>query len=260
MFGLTFTNYFLEISIVGVGWAGMVTGQSLVLWSRLHLVLHHKKILRGLLYLIIFDGVLLHCASEGLELAVNAMPDSEPVNVAFGIMERVQLVWFCAQELLLSGLYIRETARMLRMDSGELSRSVLVQLLLVNVVIIVLDLSVVGIQYAGFFTFQVTFKALVYSIKLKLEYVILGRWIRRDLGSDFGFLVKRDGTQLALILQHDLHHVWVCLNSYSPRNLVHMFTLATILLTSIVAFTLPSLDLTTILVPAITFKVYVEGM
>ncbi|PWY77769.1 integral membrane protein [Aspergillus eucalypticola CBS 122712] len=177
MFGLTFTNYFLEISLVGVGWTGMVTGQSLVLWSRLHLVLHQKKLLRGLLYLIIFDGVLLHCSSEGLEFAVNAMPDSERVDVAFGIMERIQLVWFCAQELLLSGLYIRETARMLRMDSGELSRSVLVQLLLVNVVIIVLDLSVVGIQYAGFFTFQVTFKALVYSIKLKLEYVILGRLV-----------------------------------------------------------------------------------
>ena len=63
------------------------------------------------------------------------------------------------------------------MDSGGLSRSVLVQLLLVNILIILLDVSVVAIQYAGYFTFQVTFKALVYSIKLKLEYVILGRLV-----------------------------------------------------------------------------------
>ncbi|RAK96057.1 uncharacterized protein BO80DRAFT_429424 [Aspergillus ibericus CBS 121593] len=177
MFAITFTHYFLEIVIVDIGWAGMVTGQSLVLWSRLHLVLRHKRLLRALLYLIIIDGLLLHTSSTALELAVNALPDSPAVNLGFGIIERIQLVWFCVQELLLSGIYIRETVKMLRMDSGGLSRSVLVQLLLVNILIIILDLSVVAIQYAGYFTFQVTFKALVYSIKLKLEYVILGRLV-----------------------------------------------------------------------------------
>ncbi|PWY75399.1 hypothetical protein BO70DRAFT_363965 [Aspergillus heteromorphus CBS 117.55] len=177
MFGVTFTHYFLEIIIVDIGWTGMVTGQSIVLWSRLHLVFHHKRILRALLYLIIVDAVLLHTSSTALELAVNARPGSDAINLAFGVIERIQLVWFCVQELLLSGLYIRETVRMLRMDSGGLSRSVLTQLLLVNIAIILLDLSVVAIQYAGYFTFQVTFKALVYSIKLKLEYVILGRLV-----------------------------------------------------------------------------------
>jgi hypothetical protein len=33
------------------------------------------------------------------------------------------------------------------------------------------------VQYLGLFTFQVTFKSLVYSIKLKLEYIILGRLV-----------------------------------------------------------------------------------
>ncbi|KAI9038206.1 uncharacterized protein KD926_011145 [Aspergillus affinis] len=177
LFNITFTNGFLELAIVDVGWSAMVTGHSLVLWSRLHLVLHRERVLKALLYLIIFDGVLIHSACSAMELAHNALPDSRRVTLGFGIIERIQLVWFCLQELLLSAIYIRETARLLRLDRGGISHNVLSQLLAVNVVIIFLDLSIVAIQYAGYFTFQVTMKALVYSIKLKLEYVILGRLV-----------------------------------------------------------------------------------
>lgn len=177
MFDISFTNGFFELAIVDLSWAGMVTGQSLVLWSRLHLVLHNEKLLRALLYLIVIDGVLLHSSSTALEFAQNAMPDSPSVNLGFGIIERIQLVWFCAQELLLSAIYIWQTIRLLRLDQGGTTRSLLSQLLAVNVIIIFLDLSVVVVQYLGLFTFQVSFKALAYSIKLKLEYVILGRLV-----------------------------------------------------------------------------------
>lgn len=177
LFSITFTRGFLELAIVDLGWSAMVTGHSLVLWSRLHLVLHNERALKALLYLIVADGVLLHSACSAMEIANNALPDSRRVKIGFGVIERIQLVWFCLQELLLSAIYIRETSRLLRLDHSGISRNVLTQLLGVNVVIIVLDLSVVGVQYAGFFTFQVTLKALVYSIKLKLEYVILGRLV-----------------------------------------------------------------------------------
>ncbi|KAL4888872.1 hypothetical protein BDV59DRAFT_187688 [Aspergillus ambiguus] len=177
MFDISFTNGFLELAIVDIGWSGMVTGQSLVLWSRLHLVLHNKKLLRFLLYLIIVDGILLHASSTALEFAQNARPESEPINLGFGIIERIQLPWFCAQELLLSAVYIWQTVKLLRLDQGGITRNVLTQLIGVNIIIIVLDISVVIVQYLGLFTFQVTFKSLVYSIKLKLEYVILGRLV-----------------------------------------------------------------------------------
>ncbi|RAL12855.1 uncharacterized protein BO97DRAFT_405125 [Aspergillus homomorphus CBS 101889] len=177
MFDITSTHFYLEIAISEVGWTGMVTGQSLVLWSRLHLVLHNQRILRALLGLILVDGFLLHSAGTALEFATNARPHSHTVALAFSVIERIQVVWFCVQELLLSGIYIFETVRLLRLDAGSPSRAVLTQLLLVNVVIIFLDLSVVAIQYSGFFTLQVTFKALAYSIKLKLEYIILSRLV-----------------------------------------------------------------------------------
>ncbi|EAW25625.1 uncharacterized protein NFIA_044440 [Aspergillus fischeri NRRL 181] len=177
IYSITFTNYFLEIAILDVGWSGMVTGQSLVLWSRLNLVLDNRRVLKALLYLIIVDGAVLHSSCTALEFATNALRGSHGVATAFDVMERVQLVGFCLQELLLSGLYIYKAVPLLKMDADRRSRGVLVQLIVINVVIMALDVSVVVVQYLGFFTFQVTFKALVYSIKLKLEYVILGRLV-----------------------------------------------------------------------------------
>lgn len=178
MFGITFTNYYLEIAIADISWSALVTGQSLVLWSRLHLVLQNRYILRGLLYLIIFDGILLHTSAAALEFATNALPHNNSVSLAFEIIERIQLVWFCLQELLISCIYIVATVKLLSLDECTSSRGILFQLIVVNVIIMVLDMAIVAIQYSDFFTFQVTFKVLVYSIKLKLEYAILGRLVK----------------------------------------------------------------------------------
>ncbi|KAB8070603.1 hypothetical protein BDV29DRAFT_31323 [Aspergillus leporis] len=177
MFDVTFTNGYLELAITDIGWIGMVTGQSLVLWSRLHLVVHNHRLLRALLYLIIIDGVVLHTAATTLEFMNNGLSHIHNVTVAFGIMERIQVVWFCVQELLISSVYIMETTKLLHLDRGGSSRTILTQLIIVNIVIMVLDVAVVAVQFAGFFTLQVTTKVLVYSIKLKLEYVILGRLV-----------------------------------------------------------------------------------
>jgi hypothetical protein len=54
----------------------------------------------------------------------------------------------------------------------------LYELLLISVIIILLDGSLVGTQYAGLYSVQTTFKALVYSIKLKLEWAILRKLIK----------------------------------------------------------------------------------
>jgi hypothetical protein len=42
------------------GWVLMVTGQSVVLYSRLHLVMQNPKILRAVLIMIVVDGVVFH--------------------------------------------------------------------------------------------------------------------------------------------------------------------------------------------------------
>jgi hypothetical protein len=48
------------IASIGVGWSAMVTGQSLVLWSRLHLVCRSTWKLRAILCMIVVNGVCMH--------------------------------------------------------------------------------------------------------------------------------------------------------------------------------------------------------
>ena len=54
----------LHVVLTGIhaGWISMVTGQSLVLWSRLHLILLNPQKLRPILGMIIFNGVALFLA------------------------------------------------------------------------------------------------------------------------------------------------------------------------------------------------------
>jgi len=50
-------------------------------------------------------------------------------------------------------------------------------LIWVNFLIIGLDITILAIEYAGLYTVQTTYKAAVYSIKLKMEFAILNRLI-----------------------------------------------------------------------------------
>lgn len=50
---------FGHVSLGVFGWATFVPGQSVVLWSRLHLVVHSITLLRGLLVMIIVNAVIL---------------------------------------------------------------------------------------------------------------------------------------------------------------------------------------------------------
>ncbi|KAL5336315.1 hypothetical protein BJX70DRAFT_288106 [Aspergillus crustosus] len=171
---------YVAVFLIIIGWYGTVTGHSLVLWSRLHFVLQNKRLLNGLLVLICVDAVLLHVPTTVL-LFGSVCPNqktADPFAVGYDIMERIQLVGFCIQEATLSGIYVWETAKLLRLRSERRHRRILAQLLAMNVIVLVIDISVVIIEYAGFYAVQVMLKPVAYSIKLKLEYAVLGRLVQ----------------------------------------------------------------------------------
>ncbi|KAJ5476512.1 hypothetical protein N7475_002241 [Penicillium sp. IBT 31633x] len=159
-----------------VAWIGMVTGQSLVLWSRLHLVCRNQKILRATLAMIIVDAIIFHIPGCVLELGSHSNKSYLFVR-GFDIFERIQLIGFSVQELILSVIYAWEAVRLLNLRPRGEYRGTLVQLLVVNVAMILMDAAVIGVQYSGFFGIHVTLKTLVYSIKLKLEYAVLGKLV-----------------------------------------------------------------------------------
>lgn len=169
-------NNLFPVAMELIAWVCMVTGQSLVLWSRLHLVVQNPKILRGTLAMIIIDAILFHVPASVLELGAHSNR-SELFTSAFNIFERIQLIAFSLQEVVLSVIYSWEAVRLLKLRPRGRYRGTLVQLLIVNLAMIMMDAAVIGVQYSGFFDIQVILKAMVYSIKLKLEYAILGKLV-----------------------------------------------------------------------------------
>lgn len=96
------------------------------------------------------------------------------------IWDRIELAAFFLQEILISLLYIRCTAQHLQNvallgTNTRTTRRVLHHLIFVNIFIICLDCSLIGLCYAGFFFLQGYYKAAVYAVKLRTEFTILNQ-------------------------------------------------------------------------------------
>jgi Na+-translocating ferredoxin:NAD+ oxidoreductase RnfA subunit len=192
---------YVAVVFLTIGWYPMVTGQSVVLWSRLHLLSNSRRVLRWTLWMIIVNGTLLHSITTVLTFGSNSNSLTSKTLQRFvngySIMEKIQMVGFFLQELVLSAIYIREAIRLLKMsevahddvqsfDDGTTHahlrnssvRKTMYQLLAVNVIIIAMDLALLGVEFANLYLIETTLKGVVYSIKLKLEFAVLGKLVQ----------------------------------------------------------------------------------
>ncbi|OBT82507.1 hypothetical protein VE02_09756 [Pseudogymnoascus sp. 03VT05] len=172
-----FAESWLSVTLLTVGWYVMVTGQSLVLYSRLHLVLINQKILRLVLYMIIINAIVLHIPTTVLTYGSNYSSSTQAFIKGYNIMEKIQMTGFCIQEFIISGLYIRETIKVLNLNPGRRNRKISHQLLGINLFIIIMDLGLLAIEYASYYAIEVALKGVIYSIKLKLEFAVLGKLV-----------------------------------------------------------------------------------
>lgn len=184
------THEWLGITIECIGWVLLVSGQSVVLYSRLHLVLNDPTILRAVLIMIIFNGVVWHPTTIILTYGSNfsPYPSRGTFASAYNIVERVQMTCFCLQEFILSGLYIWKTVDILRTSLGN-KRKIMWHLFGINIIIVMMDIGLLVLEYMGHFHWQQAIKVAFYSVKLKLEFAVLGELV------DF---VQRRGTNNAL--------------------------------------------------------------
>lgn len=168
----------LALTISTIGFYVMVPGQSVVLYSRLHLVVQNHRLLRFVLWLIIIDAILLLIPTTVLTFST-AYVRTVPIIRGYNVMERTQLAWFCAQEFVISGIYIYETVKLLRLmpDKDRRRTRIMYELLAINLVIITLDVALLAVEYIGYYSLQTTLKPMVYSIKLKLEFGVLGKLV-----------------------------------------------------------------------------------
>lgn len=167
-------NDFVAVSIITVGWYSMVTGQAVVLYSRLHLVVREQKILRGTLAMIIVDAICFHIPTTVLTYGSNSS-NSDKYTPAFNIVERLQMTAFCTQEFIISGVYVWSTIRLLKPVYHGRTRKVMTQLIWINLIIIGMDVCLLAMEYSNIYKIEATLKAMVYSIKLKLEFAVLNQ-------------------------------------------------------------------------------------
>ncbi|KAG7287023.1 hypothetical protein NEMBOFW57_006523 [Staphylotrichum longicolle] len=167
----------LYITLVSIGWVPMVTGQSLVLYSRLHLILRNPVLLRMILGMIIFNAIVLHVPIIILMYGANSSAVNSWTH-PYEIYEKVQVTMFCLQELIISGVYIKTCYSFFDAEKslyGDAVRKMRRHLLVVNIVIILLDVPILVLEYADLYDLQTVYKAFVYSVKLKMEFRILNQ-------------------------------------------------------------------------------------
>jgi hypothetical protein len=67
-------DVYIALTIILICWYTMVTGQSLVLYSRLHLIVPDARKIRWILYMIIIDAIIFHVPATVLSYGVNDIP------------------------------------------------------------------------------------------------------------------------------------------------------------------------------------------
>ena len=189
-----YLNAYGVIASIGLGWSAMVTGQSLVLWSRLHLVCRSVWKLRLILCMIIVNGLCMHGPQFVFSLLVSPADDKktsclldpqavkndaiDPSYKPFVIMERISVAVLTTQEIIISVVYLVAAVRICRM--GETlqrkgCRRKVRLLFLANVFIIFIDVCTITLEYMAFWGVWCSFKGFGYSVKLKVEFAILSQ-------------------------------------------------------------------------------------
>lgn len=167
----------LSVTILTVGWYCMVTGQSVVLYSRLHLVSRNRRMLQRIIVMICVDACLLHIPTTVLTYGSNLKNEEKAFADGYKAMEKIQMTGFCIQEFIISGLYIWETIKLFRLDPDKVKRVIMYQLVIINLIIICMDLGLLVAEYKDLYSWETMIKGVVYGIKLKLEFAVLGKLV-----------------------------------------------------------------------------------
>jgi len=171
----------LAVVLLTIGWYPMVTGQSVVLWSRLHLIVSGErgdKIIFWTKWMIVVNAIILHIPTTVLTFGSNGDVHISTFERGYNVMEKIQMIGFFIQEVILSSIYIFETVKILRGSLQPHTRKTMIQLIVINVAIIVMDLGLLGLECASLYILETLLKGVIYSIKLKLEFAILGKLVR----------------------------------------------------------------------------------
>jgi hypothetical protein len=93
----------------------------------------------------------------------------------YNIIEKIQMCIFTAQEVVISGVYLAEVRKVMKVICETRAKTMMKQLICMNILVIFLDLGMLSIEFCNLFMIQVTMKSMVYSVKLKVEFAVLSK-------------------------------------------------------------------------------------
>jgi hypothetical protein len=175
----------LRLLLAQVGWVMMVSGFSLVLYSRLSIIVADRRVRMGVLGMIIVNGLVWHTAMTTIATGKAKeryagdkanLPGWEHVDYYF---ERTQIVVFSSQETVISGLYIWAAWKYLKSGfthKGK-KRGIMMALVMVQVTIIAVDVAIIVIDFLGYLQLKLFINSFVYAVKLELEMVVLNQLV-----------------------------------------------------------------------------------
>lgn len=183
------TEQLAGLIITCVGWPMMVTGQSLVLYSRLHVVLGeaNANLLKAVKCMIIVNAVVFHLSTEVVVFGTYyGSPDLE-FAAAYRYLEKIQMTVFTLQEFILSGLYVWKTLDIIRLTQRRRTSRIMWQLFSINIFIVLMDVALLVVEYQDRHVIEQAIKQVIYSIKLKLEFAILSKLVGLTKDAQTGF-------------------------------------------------------------------------
>ena len=164
----------VHTAFASFGWWGMVTGQSLVLYSRLHLVVRDDRVLRAVLIMIITDFCVFQVPTTIQTFGSNQANPGMWLTV-YNVYERIQLVVFTLQELIISIIYIRAAVILLTPSDPLETRRTKKFLIYLNGLCIGLDIAFVCEVFSGEWVYKTGTQSLAYAVKLTIEFVVLNK-------------------------------------------------------------------------------------
>jgi hypothetical protein len=166
--------------LAGVGWVGMVSGFAVVLYSRLNLVsfvMENRHILKMALAMIIIDATLFNIPTLVIFIIGTSSEFMfEKYLKYMNLLERLQIVAFSVQELILSGLYIYGTFKMARDSYNIRVRKTIRLLIIVQIAAILCGVLLITLDFAGYYILKSFIHSFVYAFKLQMEFVILNEF------------------------------------------------------------------------------------
>ena len=182
---LVYYSYNVPATILlNTGWIVMIVGQSVVLYSRLHLVTQNAALLKFVRYMIATTGIVL-CTSTAVTTYGSNFAKTPAFVSAYNVVEKTQMTTFSVQEFFISLIYLWRVRALLKLASHQRMRRILYELVVINVVIICLDIMLLGMEYRNAYQVEIVVKGLTYSIKLKLELGVLSKLVRTVSGREF---------------------------------------------------------------------------